>query len=358
MKRTMLHALKHGRLFRQVVESQWRSERLLILCYHGVSFEDEHEWKPSFSIVASDLEARFAMLRQEGYSVLPLDEAIQRLYARTLPRKSVTITFDDGLYNFYTNAWPLLKAYGYPATMYLTTYYCFQNLPVFPLICSYMFWKKKGAMIASNPAVGLAEWADLSTEQGRWDAWKAVQDHAEKLHMSALEKNDLARALANHLQLNFDEIVEKRLCHLMTPGQIREIASDGVDIQMHTHRHRSPMDRVLFQKEIQDNREKIQALTGRVPNHHCYPSGLYNAAFLPWLTEQNVKSATTCDSGFADADTHPLLLPRFLDGSNVSPIEFESWVSGVGAFVPKNPFRRMKHGETKPTGRKKKDSGA
>jgi hypothetical protein len=46
-----------------------------------------------------------------------------------------------------------------------------------------------------------------------------------------------------------------------------------------------------------------------------------------------IVSATTCDPGLASADIHPLLLPRVLDGNDVSPIEFESWASGLSACI-------------------------
>jgi hypothetical protein len=45
----------------------------------------------------------------------------------------------------------------------------------------------------------------------------------------------------------------------------------------------------------------------------------------------NVTSATTCLSGFNDANTPLLGLKRFLDGENISEIEFSGELSG---FLP------------------------
>ena len=42
-----------------------------------------------------------------------------------------------------------------------------------------------------------------------------------------------------------------------------ELAADGFDIQMHTHRHRTPARMDLFEKELRDNRVRIEELTGR-----------------------------------------------------------------------------------------------
>src|SRR6266542_4635523 len=133
LKQTTLQVAHSMGIDHQFADSAWRRERLLILCYHGISLEDEHEWKPSLFMSPRDFESRLVMLRRQNYTVLPLAHALTRLYARELPPRAVTITFDDGLYDFYKQAFPLLKKYGYLATVYLSTFYCDYNRPVFPV---------------------------------------------------------------------------------------------------------------------------------------------------------------------------------------------------------------------------------
>jgi peptidoglycan/xylan/chitin deacetylase (PgdA/CDA1 family) len=118
------------------------------------------------------------------------------------------------------------------------------------------------------------------------------------------------------------------------------LAADGADIQLHTHRHRAPLDRELFLREIADNRHSIQAMTGLRPSHFCYPSGVYDLRFLPWLRESDIISATTCETGFASRSSNQLLLPRFLDNAALSSIEFESWLTGVSAALPRRRERK------------------
>src|SRR5439155_9861198 len=96
-------------------------------------------------------------------------------------------------------------------------------------------------------------------------------------------------------------------------------------------------NRDLFLREIEDNRKSIEAMTGTRAVHLCYPSGAYDRAFLPWLKESGVVSATTCEPGFASVDADRLLLPRVLDNPALSPIEFESWLTGVSAALPRRP---------------------
>ena len=117
----------------------------------------------------------------------------------------------------------------------------------------------------------------------------------------------------------------------MTPDEAARVSRAGVDIQLHTHRHRTPVNRDLFLRELRDNQERILDISGRTPDHFCYPSGLYNPEFFPWLREFGMTSATTCERGFAVASTQPFLLPRVLDDSNMEPVEFEGIVSGLFA---------------------------
>src|SRR4029077_1480494 len=100
LKRASLHFLKRTGVFGLVRDSKWRQQRLLILCYHSISLEDEHQWRPALSMPPQILEQRLEMLRDGQYNVLPLGEGLQRLCKQDLPPRSVAITFDDGHYNF------------------------------------------------------------------------------------------------------------------------------------------------------------------------------------------------------------------------------------------------------------------
>jgi hypothetical protein len=92
-------------------KSAWRRRRLQILCYHGVSMRDEHDWDPELFVTPAFLRRRFEILRDRGYRVLPLAEAVRCLQSHSLPARSVALTFDDGFYNFFAAAAPLLEEF-------------------------------------------------------------------------------------------------------------------------------------------------------------------------------------------------------------------------------------------------------
>lgn len=123
--------------------------------------------------------------------------------------------------------------------------------------------------------------------------------------------------------------------HLMTPDEARELAADGLHIQLHTHRHWVPQDEALIRRKITENRTRIEAIAERAANHFCYPSGVHSPALLPWLRALNIESATNCGSGLASSRQEPLLLPGLLDHSGVSQVEFEAWATRVGSVLPR-----------------------
>ena len=324
-----------------VRDSRWRDQRLLILCFHGISIEEEHLWRPATYIQPTVFEKRLELLARGRYQVLPLGDAVERLYRGDLPSRSAVITFDDGTYDFLEHAFPALKKYGFPATVYQTTYYCDFDRPVFHLISSYMLWKRRGEILNSGEHVGLASPLDLRTESSRQAILDQLVKRADDQNLTEQKKNELAQELAATMGIDYAELVRKRILQLLRPHEVAELADQGVDFQLHNHRHRTPLSEEPFRREIRDNRHSLQSmLSGRSTRHFCYPSGVYEPEFLPWLAAEEVVSATTCDPGMASRTSNPLLLPRFIDTSHVTNLEFEGWLSGAASLLPRRKRRR------------------
>jgi peptidoglycan/xylan/chitin deacetylase (PgdA/CDA1 family) len=334
-KQATLKSLKAVHVSSLVEKSRWRRQRLMILAYHGISVADEHLWSGSQYMPADVFRTRLQSIEKSGCTVLPLAEAIKRLYENDLPDKSVAITFDDGTHDFYQCAWPILKEFGFPVTLYLTTFYSNYNKPVFDLMCAYLLWKGRSKTLDLKKLIGLDLKTELHIDSAREAALAEIHAFAKARELSAEEKDALVASLAAELKVDYQTLIDQRIMHNITPDEVRQLTADGVDIQLHTHRHRTPKDRQLFLREIADNRRSLQEMTGKWAAHFCYPSGRYDYAFLPWLREAGIVSATTCEPGFASRASDPLLLPRILDSCTLSPIEFESWLTGISAALPR-----------------------
>jgi peptidoglycan/xylan/chitin deacetylase (PgdA/CDA1 family) len=339
LKRIKLLALSAGArlgLSRVVFESEWRRQRLLILCYHGISIEDEHEWDPALFMPAGQLRERFAHLRAARCNVLPFDEAFRKLSTGDLPPRAVTVTFDDGTYDFLLRAMPILREYGIPATLYFATYYSYFNRPIYDLAVSYVLWKARGREIRL-PELQALQPSIVLDDAGRAVATRALRHHAHAGNLTAEQKDELLARVAAAVDVDLDHIRGKRILHLMTPDEAASVAREGVDIQLHTHRHRVYDERSRFDGGVDDNRRGLASIRPGIPDHFCYPGGVYLPEFPRWLEAKGVRSATTCDSGLATRSDSPWLLPRVIDTTGLTLAEFSGWVTGLASFLPRRP---------------------
>lgn len=86
-----------------------------ILCYHRFGSN------PARMVVSPEAFAeQMAYLADNGYQVVPLTAVAEFLAGRrALAPKTVVLTMDDGYRSNYTIAYPVLKRYGFPATIFL-----------------------------------------------------------------------------------------------------------------------------------------------------------------------------------------------------------------------------------------------
>lgn len=332
-KHVVLGASEITGLSKFVEASSWRRERLLILCYHGVSLIDEHIWDPELFVTPEFLRQRMMVLREYNCSVLPLGEAVERLGRGDLPPKSVAVTFDDGFHNFHAAAAPILSEFRIPATVYVSTYHCIEQRPVLRLAIRYLLWRSRHRDVPSNLTAGLGLAGNLSSPQVQGKLAAALYSKAHALCTSDGQQQAYLEMVASSLGIDWADFLRTRQFHLMTAEEVGQVARQGIDIELHTHRHRTPRDRIAFENEISENSRIISSLAGRVPEHFCYPSGDYDLQYLDWLTAAGIKSATTCEVGLAGPIHHPLLLPRFIDTMGQSRRIFRAWLSGAAEFL-------------------------
>ena len=88
-----------------------------ILMYHSVSDSGDY-----FSAISPAVfKKQMAYLAGKKYPIIPLAELARRLRAHEPLGGAAVLTFDDGYHDNYTNVFPLLGQYGFPATIFITT---------------------------------------------------------------------------------------------------------------------------------------------------------------------------------------------------------------------------------------------
>jgi len=90
-----------------------------ILSYHRFG-----EGRGRMSVSGEQFESQMRYLRDNGYRVIPLGVAAAFFRGeRSVPRKSVVLTIDDGYQSVYDIAFPILTRFGYPATVFIYSDY-------------------------------------------------------------------------------------------------------------------------------------------------------------------------------------------------------------------------------------------
>lgn len=91
------------------------AQAVTILCYHRFG-----PGQSKMVVSSAQFEAQLEWLARNHYQVLRLADLTGFLAGRkAIPQRSVVITIDDGYDSVYRHAFPLLKKYGFPATLFV-----------------------------------------------------------------------------------------------------------------------------------------------------------------------------------------------------------------------------------------------
>ena len=302
-----------------------------ILCYHGLWLGDDTFRGDSMFMMQKTFVRRLALLRREGYPTIALGDAIAALQGRgpMLPPAAVVITIDDGWASTYLGMLPALERHGMPATLFCDSEQLMRRGPVAHVMARYF-----DRIASTMPHASRQGSVDVAAAASRAIATDSARSYDERY--AATEK------LAAALGLDMAVYLSRRAFDYMTPEELRDAAGRGLDVQLHAHRHTlGDMSRAVIEDEISTNRQVLGDLLGHAPidfKHFCYPSGVATPAAAGILASLGIESATTTQQGIARPGTAMHLLPRLLDGENLSEIEFEAEVSGFGSWL-----RRGRH---------------
>ena len=117
--------------------------KVLILNYHKID-----NTFISLAVRPDDFDTQMKYLSENGYHTISPDELYDSLAGTgELPDNPVMITFDDGYEDNYVNAYPILKKYGFKATIFVVTSFLDKNKK------GYMSWDQAREMDANGISI-------------------------------------------------------------------------------------------------------------------------------------------------------------------------------------------------------------
>src|SRR5437773_334834 len=96
-----------------------QTAQTIIFCYHRLVDKIRY---PGTEITPAAFEAQMKELKDRGITVISMQDLLAwKRSEKNIPPRCAVITFDDGWKSQYEVAWPIMKKYGYPLTMFIYT---------------------------------------------------------------------------------------------------------------------------------------------------------------------------------------------------------------------------------------------
>jgi len=286
--------------------------------YHQVCVRSLDPWGLAVSPINFDLQIR-QLAHQR--TILPMTEFIIRHIEGRLPTRAVAITFDDGYLDNLTQAAPILRRYGAPATLFLATG---------PMANGRPYWWDELADIIFDPAPMRGQLAlgkhilpltlDLSTPADaspEWRAWYPPKTQRQALYYRVWDSlrtqlPALIEAAMDDLRSLRDPIKTSAIRPMTTPEIALILAEGTVKLGGHTvdHPDLPSLSDPLVRQQVQRGNSDAAALAHAQPSGFAYPYGRFDDRIKQLVKECGVEWACTTQGGYVDATCDRLSLPR------------------------------------------------
>jgi peptidoglycan/xylan/chitin deacetylase (PgdA/CDA1 family) len=203
--------------------------------------------------------------------VISFDSALDILCGRSSPvSRAVVINFDDGYRDNWENAFPILKKYNIPATIFLTTGVIGTENRIWLNKLYSDFHRTRVPFINLVNDQGEKHTYSLGTNSDKKQALFAARDVLK--NSSGAFRNHLLRDLTSQLKqnVNGDDTGELRM---LSWNQVIEMARHNITFGAHTVNHLIMENETesIQEKEIRLSKNTIEERTGRTVNVFAYP---------------------------------------------------------------------------------------
>lgn len=274
---------------------------LLILAYHRVLDIGEESTFPFDPELVSATPRDFAWQVEHvrrRYSPVTFRDVFDALDGRRrLPPRPVIISFDDGFEDNYTQAFPVLRRAGVPATFFIASGY---------VDSGQMYWFDLMAHVAYHappPGLEIPE-LGLSLALGR-DI--RVRRHATEKLVEALKHvpDGRRRQIVGRLEAAHAgslPLAERKRSLPMSWDQVREMSRSGLEFGSHSVSHPvlTNLDDAALARELEDSKTAIERETGKPVDVLAYPIGqdfAYDARVMRTAQAAGYRMATSYISG-------------------------------------------------------------
>ena len=204
------------------------------------------------------------------YEVVSVEEIISDIKKNKYNANKIALTFDDGYVDFYEKAWPLLKKYNVPASVYITTEFIEKKRWMWPDKVRVMLDKTTLRKI-NIPLVGELQLTQQNFEKN----WHIISDYC--LSLTEFEREHFLLELTELLEVPIKECPTSDFSAL-TWEQLLIMQQEGLNIGSHTITH--PILTSISNEQLTNELSESKCVIERMLNIEikgiCYPNGMPN----------------------------------------------------------------------------------
>jgi len=298
--------------------------RAVVLMYHRVGpHQDPWSLDP---VSAADFERQVRYLSRY-HTVITLEQLAGWLRGEMqLPSRAAVITFDDGYKDVFTYAYPVLKKYRTPATVFLPTAYIGGSTLLWWDRVGYAVWKAEAKRLVSQ------EFGSLSLDSAR------NKLRSTSLIVGAVRRlpdEEGASAVDKLIEISGARIpVEVATRTMLSWDEVEEMSNNGIEFGAHTHNHRKLAGLSVEETryEITRSKNEIEERLGKRVTSFAYPYGLpsdFDSASVDIVRESGFQCGVATIRGMVSCGTDAYRLGRVGPGSNLDM--FKVSLSGLHA---------------------------
>ncbi|MBE8716039.1 polysaccharide deacetylase family protein [Cellvibrio polysaccharolyticus] len=235
----------------------------VILMYHRII---DHPLLPGVSPQVFQEQMHYL---KKKFRIVSINQLINEIASNTVKPNTAVITFDDGHQDFYTNAWPVLRAEKIPASLYITTDFIDKKSMLWPDVLRYLLINSQHTELLLDD---LGKFP-LASDKDKLLTWNILGNYC--LTLSSLQRHVFFENLAQ--RLNTEWINEAKKPFLpVSWEEIKEMQSEGLIIGSHTVSHPilSKITLSELREELDTSYQLITQHTGEYPLGICYPNGM------------------------------------------------------------------------------------
>jgi len=307
------------------VRSRRTRNQLRILLYHQIS-PDLVPWARPYQISPTLFEWQLKFLKSR-FRILDLEEAVLHLNdCRPLPANSVVITIDDGFKDNYLYAFPLLKKYGIPATIFLATEPIERGELLWFDELAYRLWHARSGKLEIG---GLGSICLYNSGPAREVEISRCID--AMIGYSPQAREPILREVQRRTGINIPSDLPRRW--MLNWNEIREMRRYGIRFGSHTldHTALSAVQGDGLVSEIRDSKLTIEARLQEDIRLFSYPNGRFDSGLFETLKANGYFAAMTSFPKFASLESSPWALGRILPGWGSKSFQF--FLSGLFSDV-------------------------